>query len=26
MVEAGDFEVKDNRYATLAFPVAKKSP
>jgi len=26
MVEAGDFEVKGNRYATLAFPVAKKSP
>ena len=26
MVEAGDFEVKGNRYATLAFPIAKKSP
>ena len=25
MVEAGDFEVKGNRYATLAFRVAKKS-
>ncbi|MGE5220322.1 MAG: hypothetical protein ACM3SP_25240 [Chloroflexota bacterium] len=25
MVEAGDFEVKGTRYATLAFPVPKKS-